>query len=108
MLGSESLTSYDTLAYTNAIYCFSYQGMAVLASERDQQLSDESSIRFRAVKFPFHNGVVSSRPLVVRQLFPKERKVPRNDVKSSSSVPDIYIIVVVSSNALSFCFIVKF
>ena len=79
--------------------------MAVSAAEGDQQLSDESSIGFRAVKFPFHNGVMSSKHLVVRQLLPKEQKLLRNDVKLASSVPDIYIIVAVSRNALSFCVI---
>ena len=75
---------------------FPWQGMNVLTVQDDQNWSDGSPVGFRTVDLTTLNGVMSQRHLLARQLSLKKQKASQHDPKFSSSIPDIYLLVVVS------------
>ena len=69
----------------------------------DQSPSDGNQVRLKTVEFLSPNGVMSSRHLLARQLSVMKKRASQHGSKSSSSIPDVYIIVIVSM--ITFCFV---
>ena len=79
-------------------------GMAVLDKPDDLKLLDGSEMKLSS----FDSSIRSSRHLLRRKISLKKQRATQYDVKSSSDIPDVYIIVIVSTFLICLCTVMIF